>query len=295
MPEKEQETGLAAWIERLRHPPPTVPVVRMTGIIGASGAFRRGLNLSSVAGPLHRAFSVKKAPAVVLAINSPGGSPVQSALIARRIRDLAEEKKKKVYAFVEDVAASGGYWIACAADEIYADESSIVGSIGVISAGFGFQDFITRYGIERRVHTSGTRKMILDPFQPEKPEDVDKLKAIQSDIHEAFRQLVRDRRGGRLKADEAALFDGEFWAGVKGQELGLIDGIGHMRPVMREKFGKKVRLRTVPVERGWLRRRMGLTGAGPSGWPEPDALAEDVGRGLLAAAEDRAIWQRYGL
>jgi ClpP class serine protease len=124
---------------------------------------------------------------------------------------------------------------------------------------------------------------------------VDKLKAIQSDIHEAFRQLVRDRRGDRLKADEATLFDGEFWAGVKGKELGLVDGIGHLRPVMREKFGKKVRLRTVPVERGWLRRRMGLTGAGPSGWPEPDALAEDVGRGLLAAAEDRAIWQRFGL
>jgi signal peptide peptidase SppA len=295
MPERDQKTGLAAWVDRLTQPPPTVPVVRLTGSIGAAGTFRRGLNLASVAGPLQRAFSVKKAPAVALAINSPGGSPVQSALIARRIRDLAEEKKKKVFAFVEDVAASGGYWIACAADEIYADESSIVGSIGVVSAGFGFPDFIGRYGIERRVHTSGTRKLILDPFQPERSEDVDKLKAIQSDIHEAFRQLVRDRRGDRLKADEATLFEGEFWAGVKGKELGLVDGIGHLRPVMREKFGKKVRLRTVPVERGWLRRRMGLTGGAPAGRADPEALADDFGRGLLAAMEERAIWQRFDL
>jgi signal peptide peptidase SppA len=291
MPEKEQQKGLSAWLDRLREPPPTVPVVRLSGIIGATGTFRRGLNLATMAGPLHRAFSVKRAPAVALSINSPGGSPVQSALIARRIRDLATEKDKKVYAFVEDVAASGGYWLACAADEIYADASSIVGSIGVLSAGFGFQDFIARYGIERRVHTSGRRKLILDPFEPERPEDVEKLKAIQGEIHEAFRELVRERRGDRLTAGEETLFEGEFWTGAKGKELGLVDGLGHLRPVLREAYGKKVRLRVVPVERGWLRRRMGMTAPLGEGWPE----AEEFALGALAAAEERALWQRFGL
>jgi signal peptide peptidase SppA len=295
MPDQEHGRGRSGWLARMIEPHPFVPVVRLTGIIGAAGTFRRGLNLASVAGPLQRAFSLKRAKAVALSINSPGGSAVQAALIARRIRDLAEEKRKPVYAFVEDVAASGGYWVACAADEIYADASSIVGSIGVVSAGFGFQDFIARYGIERRVHTAGGRKVILDPFAPEKDEDVAKLKSIQGEIHQAFRELVRDRRGGRLKADETTLFDGEFWTGARSLELGLVDGIGHMRPVMREKLGKSVRLRVVPVERGWLRRRMGLTGAAPESRPQSEGLADALAEGVLAAAEERALWQRFGL
>ena len=291
MPEGTEPSGLTGWLRWWREPPPVVPVVRLTGVIGGAGAFRRGLNLAAVAGPLQRAFATKRAAAVALAINSPGGSPVQSALIARRIRDLAEEKGKTVYAFVEDVAASGGYWLACAADEIYADASSIVGSIGVISAGFGFQDLIARFGIERRVHTSGARKLILDPFAPEKAEDVTKLKAIHGEIHEAFRALVRERRGERLKADEDALFDGEFWTGARALDLGLVDGIGHLRPVLRRKFGDKVQLRVISAERRWLRRRIGLTDLGTAAWPPAEALAE----GLLNAAEERALWQRFGL
>ena len=267
MPEGTEPNGLTGWLRRLRAPPPVVPVVRLTGVIGSAGTFRRGLNLAAIAGPLQRAFATKRAEAVALAINSPGGSPVQSSLIAQRIRDLAEEKGKPVYAFVEDVAASGGYWLACAADEIYVDRSSIVGSIGVISAGFGFQEFIARYGIERRVHTSGERKLILDPFAPEKSEDVTKLEGIQGDIHDAFRALVRERRGDRLKADENALFDGEFWTGAKAVDLGLVDGIGHLRPVLRQRFGDKVQLRVVSAERGWLRRRIGLTGLVSAAWP----------------------------
>jgi len=174
---------------------PVVSVVRLAGVIGMAGPLRSGLTLHHVAPVLERAFQISRLAAVALVINSPGGSPVQSALIARRIRALADEKKVPVLAFVEDVAASGGYWLACAADEIYADENSIVGSIGVISAGFGFQDLIARHGIERRVHTAGERKVLLDPFQPEDPGDLERLKAIQVEIHESFKEMVRSRRG----------------------------------------------------------------------------------------------------
>jgi serine protease SohB len=271
-----------SWIARLRGQP-IVAVVRLNGVIGPLGPWRGGLSLAGLASTLERAFSLRGIKAVALAVNSPGGSPVQSSLIAKRIRALAAEKKLPVFAFAEDVAASGGYWLATAGDEIFADDSSIVGSIGVISAGFGFQDLLRRAGVERRIHTAGARKSMLDPFQPENAEDVARLEALQREIHDSFKAQVRARRGARLKGDDATLFSGEFWTGRGALELGLVDGIGDLRSVMRARFGDKVRLRVVGAPTGWLRRRLGLSA--PEEWP----------RGVLAAAEERALWARYGL
>ena len=282
-----------------RNPPPVVSVIRLDGIIGPAGNFRPGINLAALAPVIERAFAPKRQKAVALLINSPGGSPVQSALVAGRIRQLADEKKVPVFAFTEDVAASGGYWLACAADEIFAAESSIVGSIGVISAGFGFQDLISRYGVERRVHTSGTRKAMLDPFQPEDPEDVVRLVAIQREIHEYFKAHVRGRRAGRLKAPEDDLFTGEFWTGRRALDLGLIDGIGDQRGVMRGRFGEKVKLRVVHAERGWLRSRLRLEEGEVLG---RGIAAEKVGEAAGAAVEtalglleERLARARFGL
>ena len=227
------------WFRGRRHPP-TVAVLRLSGVIGAPVRFRGGLSLQSLASRIERAFRMRGLEAVALAINSPGGSPVQSALIHQRIRALAEENSRPVFAFAEDVAASGGYWLACAGDEIYANENSLVGSIGVISSGFGFVDLLNKLGVDRRLHTEGDKKSLLDPFAPEKPADVKRLKAIQKDVHESFKALVRNRREGRLKGTERALFSGEFWTGARALELGLIDGIGDMRSVMRERFGERV-------------------------------------------------------
>src|SRR3954454_1103361 len=224
---------LAFW----RQKGTVVPALRLSGVIGSMPLRGGGLTLSSLERQIEALFAPKDAPAAVLLLNSPGGSPVQSSLIAQRIRALAEEKKRPVYAFVEDVAASGGYWLACAADEIYADPASIVGSIGVVSAGFGFPNALARYGIERRVHTSGTRKAMLDPFQPENDDDVIRLKAIQAEIHDAFKSMVRSRRGERLKGTDDELFTGEFWTGARARELGLIDGLGDLRSIMRGRFG----------------------------------------------------------
>jgi signal peptide peptidase SppA len=218
---------------------------------------------------------------VALAVNSPGGSPVQSALIAKRIRALAAEKEVPVFAFCEDVAASGGYWLACAGDEIYADGSSIIGSIGVVSAGFGFPALLEKIGVERRVHTSGTKKAILDPFRPENPDDVEHLKELQEDIHSQFKDYVRARRGDRLAAGEDVLFTGEFWTGSRAVELGLVDAIGDLRGVMREKYGEKVRLQVVGERKSWLQKRFGLDAA----WADE----------LVAAVETRLAWARYGL
>ncbi len=190
------------FVDRVRNPPPVVAVLRLSGVIGGMGSWSRGLSLASLAGPIEAAFKVSRLEAVALAINSPGGSPAQSALIAKRIRDLAKENDVPVFAFAEDVAASGGYWLALAGDEIFAQETSIIGSIGVISAGFGFTQLLQRIGVERRLHTAGDRKAILDPFQAEKPSDVKHLKSIQQDIHHSFQEMVRERRGGRLKAPE---------------------------------------------------------------------------------------------
>lgn len=283
---------LRSWIPIKRARPPVVAVLRLHGVIGPQqGPFRPSLNLAALAGAIEHAFKLKGIKAVALSINSPGGAPVQSALIHDRIRALAAEKKLPVYAFCEDVAASGGYWIACAGDEIHANATSIVGSIGVISAGFGFTEMIEKIGVKRRLYTAGEKKSLLDPFLPESPDDVARLKTIQAELHEAFKAHVRRRREGRLKDDESRLFNGDFWTGEKALELGLIDGVGDLRGVMRERYGDKVRLRVVQAGRSWLQRRLGI-GATP-GWEE--GVAGDVAHGLFAAAETRALWSRFGL
>jgi signal peptide peptidase SppA len=278
-------------IARFKHPPPVVGVLRLSGIIGGFGPLRSGMTLAALETVIERAFKLPRLEAVALSVNSPGGSPAQSDLICRRIRDLAEEKEVRVFAFCEDVAASGGYWLACAADEIYARETSIVGSIGVISAGFGFPELLQRIGIERRIHTAGDKKSMLDPFQAEKPKEVARLKDIQQDLHESFQALVRERRGERLKGGDKALFSGEFWTGREAVELGLIDGIGELRQVMRARYGDKVALKRVDAPRPWWRRRFGLAGLAAPERPQP----QDWVTGLLAAVEERALWSRFGL
>lgn len=265
---------------------PLVSVLRLTGVIGAGGPMGRGLSLASIAGSIERAFQPKKQAAVALLINSPGGSPVQSALIARRIRDLAEEKGVPVLAFCEDVAASGGYWLATAADEIFADSASIVGSIGVLSSGFGFSGLLDRFGIERRLYTAGEKKVLNDPFQPERPEGVDHLKTVLVEIHDDFKSQVRARRGDRLKGDEATLFSGAFWTARTALELGLVDGLGHIRPILRERFGKDVRLRVVGEKRGFLKRLL------PRG--AESRLADALVDAMMSGVEERVWWTRYG-
>lgn len=273
----------------LRSGATTIPVIRLHGAIMAGGTqFRPSLSLAATAALIEKAFSFREAPAVAISVNSPGGSPVQSRLIFRRIRDLAEEKNKRVLVFVEDVAASGGYMIALAGDEIIADPSSIVGSIGVVSASFGFQDLLKKVGVERRVHTAGQNKAILDPFRPEKKEDVERLKALQLEIHETFIDLVRERRGGRL-ADDPDLFTGLFWTARKGLDLGLVDGLGDMRSFLRQRYGDKTKLQLITVPRGLFGRRLGIFG---SQGPDIAATAAD---GLIGAAEERALWSRFGL
>ena len=272
--------------------PPIVPVVRLAGTIGALGPLRHGLTLAGVAEPLERAFRVPRARAVALVVNSPGGSPVQSALIAGRIRDLAAEHELPVYAFCEDVAASGGYWLACAADRIYAAETSIVGSIGVVSASFGFHDLLQRYGVERRLYTAGEKKVLLDPFSETDPEEVERLKRLQREMHESFQRLVRERRRDRLKAGDDVLFSGEFWTGRRAVELGLIDGLGEVRRTLRERFGERVKLKRIEAHRPWLRRRLPFGGLEEAG---AAVGGRDWAGELLAAVEERALWSRYGL
>ena len=275
--------------KRLRRDRVTIPVVRLHGTIMAGGsAFRPMLNLAAVAPSLERAFAVKNAPAVAISINSPGGSPVQSRLIYQRIRDLAEEKKKRVLVFVEDVAASGGYMIALAGDEIIADPTSIVGSIGVVSGGFGFPELLKKIGVERRVYTSGENKVILDPFQPEKEGDVDYLHSLQRDIHETFIGMVKARRGPLLK-DEPTLFSGLFWTGTRGRELGLVDGLGDMRGEVRRRYGDKAELKLIAPTRGLFGRRQ------PGAETALPALASGAVAGLAELAEEKALWARYGL
>ena len=252
--------------------------------------FRPALNMATVAPLLEKAFADKRAPAVAIIVNSPGGSPVQSRLIFRRIRDLAEEKEKKVYVFVEDLAASGGYMIAIAGDEIIADPSSIVGSIGVVSASFGFDEMIRKIGVDRRVYTAGKNKVTLDPFQPEKKADVDHLKKLQLEVHEVFINLVKERRGTRL-ADDDDLFSGLFWSGLKGKELGLVDSLGDLRSVLKERYGEKTRLRLITMPRGLFGRRMAGAGLGDMS----TRIAGAAAAGLLEAAQERALWGRFGL
>lgn len=265
-----------------------VPVVRLSGAIGMSAPFRPGLSLATTARVLDRAFAYRNPAAIALVINSPGGSAVQSHLIFSRIRALAEEKKVKVLAFVEDVAASGGYMLACAADEIIADPSSIVGSIGVVGGSFGAYRLLEKIGVERRLYTSGENKAMLDPFLPERPDDVRRLKAIQNDIHESFIGLVKDSRGTRLASSDD-LFTGEYWTGRAALTLGLIDGLGDIRGTLRDRFGDEVEMPLVSPPRSLLGRapagiEAGLAGIG-------GALAGDV----FATLDERALWARYGL
>lgn len=274
---------------------PVIPVIRLSGLIGMVTPLRPGLSLAGVAGAIEKAFSLSKLPSVALVINSPGGSPVQSSLIFRRIRQLAVEKKKTVHVFCEDVAASGGYYLAIAGDEIFADASSIVGSIGVISASFGFDKAIARLGIDRRVYASGDHKGSLDAFRPENPDDIARLKAIQRDVHDVFIGLVKERRAGRLKGVDSELFSGAFWSGPKALELGLIDGISDVRARMQELYGAKVKLRAIPVERGGLlsrlRRLPSVTADMSHITNSPVHLADDI----VSAIEARALWSRFGL
>lgn len=274
---------------------PVVPVVRLHGTIGAATPLRPGLTIGGVAAALDKAFHMSRTPSVAIVVNSPGGSPVQSNLILKRVRQLAEEKKKKVYVFCEDIAASGGYFIALAGDEIHADPSSIVGSIGVITATFGFDRAMEKLGVERRIYTAGRSKSILDPFQPEKLEDVERLMGMQQEVHDVFIETVKSRRAGRLKGPETELFSGAFWAGAKALDYGLIDGLVDLKTRMRELHGPKVKLKVVPLERGglfgWLRRLPGVDMPGDAASEAHRlALADD----LVSAVDARALWARYG-
>jgi signal peptide peptidase SppA len=264
-----------------------IPVVRLSGTIMAGGSqFRPALNLASLAPLLEKAFADKEAPAVAFSVNSPGGSPVQSRLIYQRIRDLAAEKNKKVLMFVEDVAASGGYMIAIAGDEIIADPSSIVGSIGVISASFGFTGLMDKIGVERRIHTAGSNKSVLDPFSPEKEKDIEHLKSLQLEIHDVFIGMVKARRGARLK-DDPDLFTGLFWAGQKAKDLGLVDELGDMRSFLKARFGEKTKLRLIAPPRGLFGMRSGAGGVSRLGAGAAETLIDHL--------EERAIWSRFGL
>lgn len=269
---------------RFRKSVPVVTHVRLDGAIGMGTPLRPALTLKSVNSTLERAFGRKGITAVAISINSPGGSPVQSALIHARIRELAEEKNLPVIVFCEDVAASGGYWLACAGDEIYADESSVIGSIGVIYAGFGYVEAIRKLGVERRVHTAGENKSILDPFKPERVEDVEHLKSLQADIHDAFKTLVKSRRGARLTSDDPEIFSGAFWAGRQALARGLVDGIGHLHQVLKARYGEKLVIRPVAPAQGWGLKKLGF------GIEVPD-----IAGNTMDALETRALWSRFGL
>ncbi|MCW5709614.1 S49 family peptidase [Shinella sp.] len=279
--------------KRFRKEGVAIPVVRLHGAIMASGSqFRPPLNLATAAPALEKAFGYKQAPAVAISINSPGGSPVQSRLIFQRIRALAAEKNKRVLVFVEDVAASGGYMIALAGDEIFADPTSIVGSIGVVSGGFGFPEMLKKIGVERRVYTAGSNKAILDPFQPERENEIEYLKSLQLEIHQVFIDMVKERRGAKL-TDDPDLFSGLFWTGGRGLALGLVDGLADMRSELKRRYGEKTRLELVSAPKGLFGRKAPGVG-GPSG-----DMAERIGSAGVAAvaglAEEKALWGRFGL
>ena len=258
-----------------------VPHIKLNGVIGNVGKFKQGIDFSGQEEIITKAFSIKKAQCVAITINSPGGSPVQSHLIFNLIRQQAKKNKKKVLVFAEDVAASGGYLIACAGDEIYANSSSIIGSIGVIYSSFGFTELIKKIGVERRVHTAGKNKSTLDPFLEEKTEDIDRLKKIQLDLHKDFIELVEKSRGTKLKKTEVELFSGEFWSGTKAKDLGLIDGIGDANQILKEKFGDDVVIKKFEKSKGWLSKKLSSSN------DQLDQLANIL--------DEKSIWQRYGL
>lgn len=263
---------------------PKVAVIRLSGII-ADSRRRNTISYPRYAKLIEKAFEKSGVVAVALAINSPGGSAGQSALVAGLIRQMAEEKDIPVYAFVEDIAASGGYWLACASDEIYAQSVSLVGSIGVISAGFGLDQFIERHGISRRLHTAGRDKSLLDPFLPEKSEDVERLQAIQKDLHNIFIDWVRERRGHMLKAADRTIFEGRIWTAQTALELGLIDGLRDMRSFMQQKFGDRVKFVDISDESRFF----------PLSYPMSRMDLSGIGDDLVETLEARALWGRYGL
>ena len=258
-----------------------VPYIRLSGVIGNVGKFKQGIDFNGQEEIIKKAFSIKKAEVVAISINSPGGSPVQSHLIYRYIRELAKKNKKKVIVFAEDVAASGGYLIACAGDEIYANSSSIIGSIGVIYSSFGFKDLIKKIGVQRRIYTAGKNKSTLDPFVDEKQEDIDRLKKIQLELHQDFIEVVEESRGSKLKKEgDIELFTGEFWSGRKAKELGLVDDLGNADQVLKKKFGDDVIIKKFEKSKGWLAKKL--------------SSSEDQADKLVSILEERSIWQRYG-
>ena len=287
---------LEKWrIPGFRNPKPVVAIVRLSGVIAdRSGVGRSGISAVNLVSVLESAFNLPHLKAVALSINSPGGSPVQSSLIGKRIRALAKEKEIPVIAFAEDVAASGGYWLACAADEIYADESSVIGSIGVISAGFGFQDAIKKLGVERRVHASGEMKSTLDPFLQEKPEDVDRLMELQQDIYKAFTNMVLERRKGKLKASEKELFTGAFWTGRRALDLGLVDGLGELTEIMQERYGDDVKFCPIEQRQSWFKQKLGI-GANVKTWTQTQATIPTFVEEVFIAIEERSLRNKFGL
>ena len=263
-----------------------IPTLRLSGVIGQGGMLRSGITLNAINKLIDKLFSDKKSPAVAIIINSPGGSPAQSSLIADKIISKSKEKKKKVIAFVEDVAASGGYWLACAADEIYIDQNSIIGSIGVISPGFGFVELIKKLGIERRVYTSGKSKSFLDPFKKENTEDINRLKDIQEQIHENFIDFVKIRRKNKLKKNKnKEIFSGLFWVGQKAIELGLADGLGYANEILEKKFGKKAKIKIIEQKKSFIQRKL-------SSSLSHSLINTDE---LINKLEEKALWSRYGL
>jgi signal peptide peptidase SppA len=294
----ENSRGLAGFTgrvmellpDRLRRATAVVPVVRLSGVIGAVTPLRPGMSLAAVAKMLERAFGTKNAKAVALVINSPGGSPVQSRQIYLRIRQLAAEKKLPVLVFVEDVAASGGYMLACAGDEIFCDPSSILGSIGVVGGTFGFQELIRKIGVERRLYTAGAHKAMLDPFLPENPDDVARVKALQREIHAIFIALVKQSRGDRLKGADDVLFTGEYWAGETSVSLGLADAIGDLRSTLRARYGEKVSMPVIAPARGMLSGLLGRRSAEAGSMNALVGLPDE----LISALETRAIWAKFG-
>ena len=260
-----------------------IPHIRLSGVIGSAGRFKQGIDFSGQQEIIKKAFSFKKSENIAISINSPGGSPVQSHLIHDYIRQLAKKNEKKVIVFAEDVAASGGYLIACAGDEIYANSSSIVGSIGVISASFGFQDAIKKIGIQRRVYTAGKNKSTLDPFKEEKREDIERIKKLQLELHSDFIEVVKKSRGSKLKDTEKNnTFTGEFWSGTTSMKLGLIDGIGNAEQILREKFGEDIVIKKLEKQKSFIAKKL-------------SSSIDNQIDNIASVIEERALWQKFGL
>ncbi len=267
---------------------PVVAVLRLEGVIGKISTAKSGITLSTLNKLIEKTFKLERLEVVCLSINSPGGSPVQAELIASRIISLAKEKNIPVYSFVEDVATSGGYWLACSGDKIYVSESSIVGSIGVISSGFGFHEAISKLGIERRVYTQGEKKSVLDPFQPAKDSDIKLIKKIQKDVHEHFITTVKTRRGGRLTQSDRILFNGEFWAGQKAVDYGLVDGVNDLYSFIQDKFGDNVKIKYIEHKQSWIKKKLGISQIS-------DDFTNDLAESIIDAVEKRLIQNKFRL